>query len=118
MVSVILSLSFSSVSPMPYTPSAAGALSVVVDSMQMLFGRRVGWCPGITPFGHIEGLASGSDVAVTVEPETPFLFVVPLVEGEGSRRMGTRRGRARKEERQGGVVPRSRLERSSCLARL
>ena len=65
-----------------YTPSAIGALSAVVDSMQMLFGRRVGWCPGITPFGHIEGLASGSDVAVTVELETPFLFVVPLVEGE------------------------------------
>jgi len=27
-------------------------------------------------------LASGSDVAVTVELETPFLFIVLLVEGE------------------------------------
>ena len=32
--------------------------------------------------GSFEGLVSGSDVAVTVELETPFLFVVPLVEGE------------------------------------
>ena len=63
----------------------AGAPSVVVDSMQLLFGRHVGWCPDTTPLGNIEvfkGLASGSDVSVTVELETPFLFVVPLVEGE------------------------------------
>ena len=51
----------------------------------MLFGRHVGWCPGTTPLMNIEvlkGLASGSDVAVTVELKIPFLFVVPLVEGE------------------------------------
>ena len=63
----------------------AGAPSVVVDSMQLLFGGRIGWCPDTTPLENIEvfkGLASGSDVAVTVELETPFLFVVPLVEGE------------------------------------
>jgi len=53
--------------------------------MQLLFGGHIGWCPDTTPLGNIEvfkGLASGSDVAVTVELETPFLFVVPLVEGE------------------------------------
>ena len=30
------------------SPSATGAPSVVVDSMQMLFGGHVGWCPGTT----------------------------------------------------------------------
>ena len=64
-------------------PSATGAPSVVVDFMQMLFGRHVGWCPGTTLLVNIEVLkASGSDVAVTVVLETPFLFVVPVVEGE------------------------------------
>ena len=69
--------------------------------MRMLFGRLVGWCQGATPFGHIEGLASGSDVAVTVELETPFLFVVPLVEvsevGEWGQREG---GRGKKKGRE------------------
>ena len=37
-------------------PSATGAPSVVVDSMQMLFGSHVGWCPGTTPLGNIEVL--------------------------------------------------------------
>ena len=74
-------------SPMPLVssckPSATGAPSVVVSSiidithygsMQMLFGRHVG-C--MVPRQHttwehwsFEGLASGSDVAVTVELET------------------------------------------------
>jgi len=36
--------------------SATGASSVVVDSMQLLFGRRVGWRPGITPLENIEVL--------------------------------------------------------------
>jgi len=66
-------------------PSTTGAPSVVVDYMQLLFGRHISWWPGTTPLWSIlrfEGLASGSDVAVTVELETPFLFVVPLVEGE------------------------------------
>jgi len=48
----------------------------------MLFGRHVGMCPGITPLVNIGGLESGSGVAVTVELETPFVFVVPLLEGE------------------------------------
>ena len=63
-------------------PSATGASSVVVDSMQLLFGRHVGLCPGTTPLMNFEGLPFGSDVAVPAELETPFLFVVPLVEGE------------------------------------
>ena len=67
-------------------PSATGAPSVVDDSMQMLFGRHVGWCPGTSPLVNIEVLASGSYVGVTVEFETPFLFIVPPVEGELSGR--------------------------------
>jgi len=99
-VSVVFFCFSNAVGLLGYTPSATGALSVVVDSMQMLLGRRVGWCPGITPFGHIEGLASGSDVAVTVEPETPFLFrslwlkvseVGEWGQGEGGR--GKKKGR-------------------------
>ena len=40
--------------------------------------------PGTTPLMNVEveGLESGSDFAVTVELKAPFLFVVPLVEGE------------------------------------
>ena len=55
--------------------SATGAPSVVVDSMQMLFGRHIGWCPaaGTTPLESIEVFKAGSDVAVTVELENPFL---------------------------------------------
>jgi len=61
-------------------PSATGAPSVVVDSMQVLFGRHlIVWYPDTTPLGNIQGLAFGS---VTVELETPLVFVVPLVEGE------------------------------------
>ena len=48
----------------------------------MLFGRHVGLCPGITPLGNMGGLESGSGVAVTVELEDPFVFAVPLLEGE------------------------------------
>ena len=51
-----------------YRPSVTGAPSVVVDSVQMLFRHHA--------------MASGSDVAGTVELQTPFLFVVPLFEGE------------------------------------
>jgi len=29
--------------------SAPGTISFVLDSMQMLFGRHVGWCPGTAP---------------------------------------------------------------------
>ena len=86
---MLLSLSFFFLeSPMPFVssgrPSATGAPSVVVDSMQMLFGRHVGWCPaaGTTPLVNIEVLKAGSDVALTVEFETPFLFIVPLVKCE------------------------------------
>ena len=46
--------------------------------MQMLFGI-VGLCPGTTPLGKIEGLTV---TVVTAELETPFVFVVPLAEGE------------------------------------
>jgi len=63
-------------------PSTAVTSSVAVGSMQMPFGRHVGLCPGTTPLMNFECLAFGSDVAVPVELETPFLFVVPLVEGE------------------------------------
>ena len=65
---------------------ANGAPSVVADPMQMLFGRLVDWCPGTTPLENIEVLKAwrlgAIDVAVRVEPETPFLFVVSLVQGE------------------------------------
>ena len=54
--------------------------------MQMLFGRLVDWCPSTTPLENIEVLKAwrlgAIDVAVRVEPETPFLFVVSLVQGE------------------------------------
>jgi len=60
--------------------AATGAPSVVVDSMQVLFGRHlIVWYPDTTPLGNIEGLVFGS---VRVELETPLVFVVPLVEGE------------------------------------
>jgi len=58
-------------------------------------------------------LAVGRDVAVAVELKTLFLFVVPLVEGEWSGKMGRESGRARKGGRRGGVVSRARLERVS-----
>ena len=47
-------------------PSATGAPSLVVDSMQVLFGRHVGWFQARS----FECLASGNNVAVTVEFET------------------------------------------------
>ena len=68
---------------MPFVSS--GRPSATDDFVQILYSRHVGWCTGTTPLGNIEvfeGLASGSDVSMTVELETPFLFVVPLVEGE------------------------------------
>ena len=37
-------------------PSATGTLSFVIDSMQMPFGRQVGWCLGTTLLGNIEVL--------------------------------------------------------------
>ena len=40
-------------------PSATGASYIVVDSMQRLFGRYVGWCRLRISF---EGLASVSEV--------------------------------------------------------
>ena len=61
-MSVILSLSFFLESPMALVssgrPSATGASSVVVVSIQMLFGidTKVGWCPGTTPLMNIEVL--------------------------------------------------------------
>jgi len=67
----------------------------------MLFGRHAGLCPGITPLGNIGGLESGNGVAVTVELETPFVFVVPLLEGvkwEDVRREGGRRKKDGREE--------------------
>ena len=86
MVSVLLSLSFFPESPTPLAssdrPSATAVPSVVVDSMKMLFGKHVCWSPRTKLLGNIEGLASGSDVAVTVEIETPFLLVVLMVKGE------------------------------------
>jgi len=53
--------------------------------MQMLFGKHVCVFPEPSRSGILngfEGSASGSDVAVTVELETPFLLVIPLVKGE------------------------------------
>ena len=65
-------------------PSATGAPSVVVDSMQMLFGRHVGWCPlhhYTSPLGNkisrLDVWERGFD-----ELGSPFLLVVHLVEGE------------------------------------
>ena len=71
------SLSFILEFPMPLAssgrPSATGAPFLVVESMQMPFGRHVGWCP--------RGLGK-TEVAVTVEQEalvdTPFLLVIHL----------------------------------------
>ena len=58
--------------------------------MQILFGRHVGWfqAAGNTSLEYIKVLKAGSDVALTVELETPFLFVVPLVQGEWNETMG------------------------------
>jgi len=64
-VSVFLSLSFCLEFPMALAafdrPSATGSLSVVVESMSTLFGRRVGWTEN-TPLGSFEGAAFGSEV--------------------------------------------------------
>jgi len=41
--------------------SATGVPSVVVDSMQLMFDRHVGWCPDTTPHGgdlKFEGLGA------------------------------------------------------------
>ena len=48
-------------------------------------------------------MASGSDVAVKVELKIPFLFVVPLVEGEwkGERAGGRGKKEGREEESRG-----------------
>ena len=55
--SVLLSLSFFLESLMPLAsygrPSATGASSVVVDFVQMLFSRLVGWRPDTTLLGNI-----------------------------------------------------------------
>jgi len=62
-------------------PSNTGTSSIVFDSK--MFCRHVDWRLVTTLRGEyekFEGLASGSDT-VTVELETPFLFVVHLVEG-------------------------------------
>ena len=78
-MSVILSLSFFFFleSPMPLVssgrPSATCASSVLVDSMQILFSRDAGWCQAPRRLGVLKFWASGSDVAVSVELETPFL---------------------------------------------
>jgi len=60
-------------------PSATGAPSVVVDSMQILFGRHVGWYT--SPLGNkISRL--GVWERGFEELGTPFLLAVHLVEGE------------------------------------
>ena len=62
-------------------PSNTGTPSIVFGSK--MFSRPVDWRPVTTLRGEdekFEGLASWSDT-VTVELETPFLFVVHLVEG-------------------------------------
>jgi len=74
-------------SPMPLassgSPAATGAPSGVVDPMQMSFGVQT---HRLLPQHHATWeylmIKSGSKVAVTVELETPFLLLVPLVEGE------------------------------------
>ena len=76
-MSMFPSLSFILEFPMPLAssgrPSATGAISHVVASMQMPFGRHVDWCP--RGLGKVE-------VAVTLEHETlvdtPFLLVIHL----------------------------------------
>jgi len=52
-VSVSIVFFFFLESPMPSGwPFATGALSGVVYSGQMLFGRHVRWCPDATPLGN------------------------------------------------------------------
>ena len=90
---MFLSLSFFVESPMALTSSgrscATGAPSFVVHSIHVhTVGRHVALCPATSLLGNIKFWRLGArgfdkeDVAVTVELETPFLFVVPLVEGE------------------------------------
>ena len=95
-------------------PSATGHPPVVVDSIQILFGRHIGWYPDTTRRLGIscEGWRLGaSKENVAVQLEAPFLSVFHLDKGvSGVGEWGARdRG---KEGRQGGAVCLARLSRA------
>ena len=83
-MNVLLSLSFFFSFQCRWSPPV-GPLQLallILLYLQMLYGSLES--PGSTPLRNTEGWKDWllGVIAVTVELKTPFLFVVPLVEGE------------------------------------